>query len=815
MLQKLVSKRSQVLYLPSNKLGKLTRLTGIFFVIISGLAWLLTFPFWEILVASIPGFSDSNNGSGDRKPLFEAFFRNYPQLIWLGFLLGAGLLFLPTTLRHQTTDKGDAEISLSPTANPPERFVSSVNLAWRLWAIALLGLAISIAVFYRFSNVRGIGATDIIPVDYDEGVLFTSSVLLRHGILPYRDFFSSQPPLALWLWSLPMNFGGSQWGSLSDFLNLRLFNSIFSILTVALGYLIGRKLGGSWRGTAAGVVVAFILALDKGIFRVDQQLMLEPLVNFFSALAMLLFLYYRPLPLKIGSREWWLQDFKWPVLTGVVVGLALAVKFTALPLILTFGLTLLIWKRWWAASVFAGGVALAFLLFNSYFLLTGGSEFIKQVIFYQLIRPIYDVTIFGSFNSSTELTALDYMARTPALSLTMLASGLGLIAIIYKWILRHQANYFLPVVLLAVTTNLLFTTKNSFFPHYYAQIGFSLALLAAGLIYFWPNVWWKTRAKLAYSGAVGLAALFLLGSHVNLNGQDYPKPNWSWERASVQVIKNLNLDAGVIFSLDPRLSMFTGFPIPKDVYGKYWVENAAYSEYITLGLNKTSLGQTFQKAFFQKKPTRNEVRQLRYSDVLQNNFLETASKSDYFIWEDWAASQTTSESLAKIQSQFIRSEQNSRFNLYANPKLYTDQNPSITLGDKIDLEGIKLSTEATTSKQGQRFRINLIWKGQEKIAESYIIFVHLLDAKGNKVAQRDTPPQYGQLPTNKWEVGTLILDDQSLNLPANLPPGVYTVKMGVYNQADGKRLSIGGQALTSGAIQDENSTYNLILNIKL
>lgn len=847
MLQKLFSKQFQVFYLqlPSTRLGKLTKLTGIFFLLVSGLAWLLTFPFWQILVSSLPGLSGTVNNA-DPKPFFEAFFRNYPQLIWLGFVLGAALLFFPTgstgrppspaqprpqpqpTVGATGADavtgavalpETGASVSAATAAARQERFVASVNLAWRLWAILLLGLALAIAVYYRFGMVRAIGTTDLVAVDYDESVLFTSSVLLRHGILPYRDFISSQPPLALWLWSLPLNFGGSQWGSLQDFLNLRLFNSLFSIFTVALGYLIGRRLGGSWRGPVAGLVTAFLLALDSGIFRVDQQLMLEPPVNFFIALATLVFLYYRPaspnLSLKFWRQAGWRQELQWPLLTGLVIGAALSVKLTALPALLAFGVTLFIWKRWWAAGIYAAGAVLAFGLLNSVYLFSGGSEFIKQVVLYQFIRPTYAVTIGGQFNSSTELTTLDYLAQTPALYLTILASGLGLIAILYRWVFHNQATAYLPVVMLAVFTNLLFIAKSSFFPHYYAQIGLPFALLAGGIIAFWPDEWWKTPARLGLSLAGGLVVLFLLGTHLMLDSPDYPRPNWSWERAAVQGIKNTKLDApGVVFTLDPRLSMLTGYPLPKDAYGKYWVENAAYAEYLTLGLNKTSLVGTFKKAFLEKKATRDEVRQLRYTDVLQNNFLETAAKADYYVWEDQAASQSTGATLASIQGQFVRTEQNGRFSLFVNQKLYVNQFPGIKFGSSIDLVGIDLPTQATaTGKQGQRLTLTVLWKGEQKIAENYIIFVHLLDAKGNKVAQRDTQPQYSQLPTTKWEPGSLVLDDQSLDLPANLPPGTYTIKIGVYNAVDGKRLTIGGQA-TAGTIEDDNSTYNLTLTLK-
>jgi hypothetical protein len=67
-----------------------------------------------------------------------------------------------------------------------------------------------------------------------------------------------------------------------------------------------------------------------------------------------------------------------------------------------------------------------------------------------------------------------------------------------------------------------------------------------------------------------------------------------------------------------------------------------------------------------------------------------------------------------------------------------------------------------------------------------LIYVHILDAAGIKVAQRDAPPWQGRYPTSTWQPGTLVVDDNSLPLLA-LPPGEYTIVVGMFDPMSGLR----------------------------
>jgi hypothetical protein len=95
---------------------------------------------------------------------------------------------------------------------------------------------------------------------------------------------------------------------------------------------------------------------------------------------------------------------------------------------------------------------------------------------------------------------------------------------------------------------------------------------------------------------------------------------------------------------------------------------------------------------------------------------------------------------------------------------------------------------------GQILRLELLWQATEPVAERYKVFVHLLDANGQLVAQRDSEPASGSRPTTQWPVGEPISDKHGLWLPADLPAGDYQIVLGLYHAETGERLLVGAPA---------------------
>jgi hypothetical protein len=112
-------------------------------------------------------------------------------------------------------------------------------------------------------------------------------------------------------------------------------------------------------------------------------------------------------------------------------------------------------------------------------------------------------------------------------------------------------------------------------------------------------------------------------------------------------------------------------------------------------------------------------------------------------------------------------------------------------GDQIALLGFdlerKLEQEATST--GQRVDLRLFWQAKTRPQEDYTVFIHLLNAGGQTVAQADGPPAGGAYPTQLWEAGEIIVDERSL---PDLSPGHYTLRLGLYQADSGERLPIAG-----------------------
>lgn len=113
------------------------------------------------------------------------------------------------------------------------------------------------------------------------------------------------------------------------------------------------------------------------------------------------------------------------------------------------------------------------------------------------------------------------------------------------------------------------------------------------------------------------------------------------------------------------------------------------------------------------------------------------------------------------------------------------------LGDGIELLGW---AGAETARPGATVPVALRWQAVKPQATSYNVFVHLYDAAGRLVAQRDGAPGGGAWPTSAWQVGDAVQDVYQLAVPADLKPGEYTLAVGMYDLASLRRLPVSADA---------------------
>lgn len=104
----------------------------------------------------------------------------------------------------------------------------------------------------------------------------------------------------------------------------------------------------------------------------------------------------------------------------------------------------------------------------------------------------------------------------------------------------------------------------------------------------------------------------------------------------------------------------------------------------------------------------------------------------------------------------------------------------------IELHGYRL--QATP----QALRLTLRWLAKAYVDADYTVFVHLVPLEGDDKAlsQGDAPPLSGRWPTSLWVPGQVLDDEHVVPLPADLPPGAYSLLVGLYDADTGQRLRL-------------------------
>ena len=114
--------------------------------------------------------------------------------------------------------------------------------------------------------------------------------------------------------------------------------------------------------------------------------------------------------------------------------------------------------------------------------------------------------------------------------------------------------------------------------------------------------------------------------------------------------------------------------------------------------------------------------------------------------------------------------------------------------------------------------LRLFWETGEGVASDWITYIHMTDPQGELVAQFDGAPLAGLLPTSQWKSNSLYIDRRKLEVPSNLAPGDYLLRIGLYSFESGERLPFqpedgeqghfeSGQLLAPIRVHDGKSCY--------
>jgi hypothetical protein len=126
--------------------------------------------------------------------------------------------------------------------------------------------------------------------------------------------------------------------------------------------------------------------------------------------------------------------------------------------------------------------------------------------------------------------------------------------------------------------------------------------------------------------------------------------------------------------------------------------------------------------------------------------------------------------------------------IQVNPEpLHTPPNMAIPVNQaiipEITLLGYSPARVPHTGRGAAPLRLTLVWQANAPTPADLKVSVRLLNPAGETQAVVDAAPVHFAYPTTAWRAGEIIPDVYDLNLPADIPPGLYTPLLIWYDPA--------------------------------
>jgi hypothetical protein len=125
---------------------------------------------------------------------------------------------------------------------------------------------------------------------------------------------------------------------------------------------------------------------------------------------------------------------------------------------------------------------------------------------------------------------------------------------------------------------------------------------------------------------------------------------------------------------------------------------------------------------------------------------------------------------------------------------------NLTFGHQISLVGYNLDFLRGGIRgdtvRSSRLSLLLYWQAVSKPIHAYTVFVHIFDANGKQIGQRDGMPMLNQSITSCWQPGDYVLDSQGADFDYTAP-APYIVEFGLYVLETGERLPLDDGSGTS------------------
>ncbi|MGQ9828418.1 MAG: hypothetical protein ACUVSY_06675 [Roseiflexus sp.] len=94
-----------------------------------------------------------------------------------------------------------------------------------------------------------------------------------------------------------------------------------------------------------------------------------------------------------------------------------------------------------------------------------------------------------------------------------------------------------------------------------------------------------------------------------------------------------------------------------------------------------------------------------------------------------------------------------------------------------------------TFRPAATIEVALLWHARSRQDRDWWTFVHLVDTNQRTVAEDNREPRDGAYPMSQWVAGDWVEARYTLTIPADLPPGSYALKVGLWDPATGRRAA--------------------------
>jgi hypothetical protein len=186
----------------------------------------------------------------------------------------------------------------------------------------------------------------------------------------------------------------------------------------------------------------------------------------------------------------------------------------------------------------------------------------------------------------------------------------------------------------------------------------------------------------------------------------------------------------------------------------------------------------------------------RYGQDFDAYLLQYLSDKDSFWLAYWGDSQNplfgffTGHAFVRTATQIETHLQTNQIFVYRYDRVKDDV--VARFGDLFELKQARIEQHLPGDTAG--IRVSLLWQAAKRPPLDYSVSVFMLTSNGQLVAQHDSSPLNGRLPTSGWQAGDIRFDSHTLTLPADLAPGRYEVGVKIYWYGDRKPLPVVGAA---------------------